>query len=173
MEACLLFARIHINSKAPVVICSFVCLNWLVGMKPSCSLLSYHCTSSHFVALCSALLFLTCVLSRSLCVCVCVNVRFVFPAGPLVQPGQEEREENLVRPATDSVATQSIIQSALGFRSIRFLHLTNPLALSAPGEPMKSLWRKLDLSPNSISYYNCTARFWGFPQDFCSIAVHY
>lgn len=89
------------------------------------------CAAYLFVALSSALIFLTCVLSRSVCLCVFVNVRFLPPAGPLVQPGQEEREENLVRPATDSVAAQSIIQSPLSFRSIRFFPPLN--------EPMKTL----------------------------------
>lgn len=128
---CLLFARIHISSKAPAVICSFVCFIDLLPLSRLASLV--HCViSCHLIVLPNFLLRSVALSNMCLiplcvcvCVCVCVNVRFVFPAGPLVQPGQEEREENPVRPATDSVAAQSIIQSALSFPSILFFFPPN------------------------------------------------
>ena len=121
------------------------------------TLMSYCCQVRASCALAPVVSNLGLIL-RVVCVCVCLRV---CVCRLLVQPGQEEREERLVRQPYFILLSPPISSELL------FLHpfpSANPCTLPVAGEPIKMLWCRLNMGPATdhsfFFFYNSQLHFW-------------
>ena len=106
------------------------------------TLLSYCCQVWASCALAPVVSNLGLIL-RGVCVCVCLRV---CVCRLLVQPGQEEREERLVRQPYFILLSPLISSELL---SLHPFPSANPYTLPVAGEPIKMLWCRLNMGPTT------------------------